>query len=86
MGFMVGGAQSVMSIPEFLASLQGSHLASTIRDSLYLFPLLEATHVIGFTMVFGTITVIDLRLLGLASTRRPFTRIAGKLPPLSPAA
>ncbi len=27
-------------------------------------------------MVFGTITIIDLRLLGIASTRRPFTRIA----------
>jgi hypothetical protein len=68
-----------MSIPEFLATLQGSNLASTIRDSLYLFPLLEATHVIGFTMVFGTITVIDLRLLGLASTRRPFSRIASEI-------
>src|SRR5438128_10650806 len=27
-------------------------------------------------MVFGTIAIIDLRLLGIASTRRPFTRIA----------
>jgi len=79
MGLMVGGAESVMSIPEFLATIQGSNLASTIRDSLYLFPLLEATHVIGFTMVFGTITVIDLRLLGLASTRRPFSRIASEI-------
>src|SRR4030095_1707189 len=28
------------------------------------------------TMVFGTILIVDLRLLGLASTRRPFTIIA----------
>ena len=27
-------------------------------------------------MVFGTIAIIDLRLLGIASTRRPFRRIA----------
>ena len=33
-------------------------------------------NVIGLTMVFGTIAIIDLRLLGIASTRRPFTRIA----------
>lgn len=65
-----------MGIPEFLASLEASGLASRIRDSLYLFPLIESTHVIGLTMVFGTIAIIDLRLLGIASTRRPFTRIA----------
>ena len=65
-----------MSIEEFLASLQASGLAAKIRDSLYLFPLIESTHVIAFTMVFGTIAIIDLRLLGIASTRRPFSRIA----------
>jgi hypothetical protein len=30
-------------------------------------------------MVFGTIAIIDLRLLGIASTRRPFTRIASDI-------
>jgi hypothetical protein len=65
-----------MIMDEFLASLQASGLAGRIRDSLYLFPLIESTHVLGLTMVFGTIAIIDLRLLGIASTRRPFTRIA----------
>jgi len=65
-----------MTVAEILASLQSSGLANRIRDSLYLFPLIESTHVIGLTTVFGTIAIIDLRLLGLASTRRPFSRIA----------
>jgi len=65
-----------MVIPEFLTTLESSGLATKIRDSLYLFPLIESTHVIGLTMVFGTIAIIDLRLLGIASTRRPFSRIA----------
>ena len=65
-----------MSVAEFLASLQASGLAGRIRDSLYLFPLTESFHIIGLTMLFGTIAIIDLRLLGIASTRRPFTRIA----------
>ena len=68
-----------MTIEEFLASLQASGLANRIRESLYLFPLIESTHVIGLTLVFGTITIIDLRLLGIASTRRPFTRIASDI-------
>src|SRR5438093_5374604 len=68
-----------MGMTEFLASLEASGLAGRIRDSLYLFPLIESSHVIGLTMVFGTIAIIDLRLLGLASTRRPFSRIASDI-------
>ena len=33
-------------------------------------------HVIGLAMVFGTIAIVDLRLLGLASAHRPFTKVA----------
>jgi len=65
-----------MSIADLLAAVEASRLASTIRDSLYLFPLIESLHVIGLSMVFGTIAIIDLRLLGIAWTRRPFTSIA----------
>src|SRR6476659_8204368 len=68
-----------MTVAEILASLQASGLANRIRDSLYLFPLIESTHVIGLSLVFGTIAIIDLRLLGIASTRRPFSRIAGDI-------
>lgn len=65
-----------MDLSAILAAAEGSRLAGAIRDSLYLFPLIEAMHVLGLTMVFGTIAIIDLRLLGLASTRRPFSAIA----------
>ncbi len=65
-----------MNTAGLIASLEASGLATTIRNSLFLFPLIESVHVIGLTMVFGTIVIIDLRLLGIASTRRPFTAIA----------
>ena len=65
-----------MDIAGLIKSLEASGLATTIRNSLFLFPLIESVHVIGLTMVFGTIVIIDLRLLGIASTRRRFTAIA----------
>jgi hypothetical protein len=68
-----------MDMPTFLASLESSVIATRIRDSLYIFPLIEATHVFGLAMVFGTIAIIDLRLLGLASTRRSFRRMASDI-------
>jgi len=68
-----------MDISTFLASLESSSIANRIRDSLYLFPLIESTHVIGLAMVFGTIAIIDLRLLGVASTRRSFRRMGSDI-------
>jgi len=64
-----------MDISTFLASLEASALATRIRDGLYLFPLIESTHVIGLAMVFGTIAIVNLRMLGIASTRRSMKRV-----------
>ena len=55
--------------------LQKTTLALHIRDSLLLFPLLESAHVIGLALVVGTVVIIDLRLLGLATTYRSFSRL-----------
>jgi len=55
--------------------LQKTSLAINIRDSLLLFPLLESAHVIGLAIVVGTVVIIDLRLLGLATTHRSFSRL-----------
>jgi hypothetical protein len=56
--------------------LERTGLAVQIRDSLFAFPLIESAHVTGLTLVFGTIAIVDLRLLGVASSRRSFQRLA----------
>jgi Family of unknown function (DUF6644) len=68
-----------VDISAWLKSLEGTGLASGIRDSLYLFPFLEAVHVMALSAVFGTIMIVDLRLLGFASTHRPFARMSSEL-------
>jgi uncharacterized membrane protein len=65
-----------MDLDGLLASLEASGLATTIRNSLLLFPVIESVHVLGLTMVFGTIVIVDVRLLGMASTERPFSAVA----------
>jgi hypothetical protein len=70
-----------MDVPAVLQKLEASALAAGIRDSLYAFPLIESLHVIGLTLVFGTIAIMDLRLLGVASARRAFTRVKGDIMP-----
>ena len=66
-----------MDIASILEWLQQSSLAVQIRDSSSV-SLIESTHVIGLTLVFGTIAIVDLRLLGLASTQRPFQLVASE--------
>ena len=68
-----------MQIDVFLKWLADTSLATGIRNSLYVFPLLESIHVLGLALVIGTITVIDLRLLGIASAQRPFQRVASDI-------
>jgi hypothetical protein len=65
-----------MDIAAIPVWLEASALATTIRNSLYLFPLIESLHVVGITTVVGTVLIIDLRLLGLASANRHFTAVA----------
>src|ERR1700684_3602906 len=68
-----------MDISVILKWLEATAIAGKIRGSLYLFPLIESTHVLGLSLVFGTIAIVDLRLLGLASTQRPFMRVASDI-------
>jgi hypothetical protein len=68
-----------LMIDAILKSIEASALATKIRESLFLFPLIESAHVFCLALVFGTIVVIDLRLLGIASTRRPFQRVASDI-------
>jgi len=68
-----------MDINALLKAIEASGLATRIRDALWLFPLIESTHVVGLSLVFGTILIIDLRLLGVASTHRSFKQMASDI-------
>jgi hypothetical protein len=68
-----------MDITSLLKWIEASVLAARIRGSFFLFPLLESAHVLGLALVFGTITIIDLRLLGIASRERSFQRMASDI-------
>ena len=48
-------------------ALEGSALGLAMRQWLYLYPAVETIHIIGIALLFGSIAVLDLRLLGLAT-------------------
>jgi len=66
-----------------LQEIYDSSLATSIREVGVLFPALESLHVIALTLVVGTIAVVDLRLLGVASHRRSANRLIQELLPFT---
>jgi len=68
-----------MEIPSIVRSIEASGAGEWMRMSLKAMPVVEAIHVLTTAIVFGTILIIDLRLLGFPNTRRPFTRISDEL-------
>jgi hypothetical protein len=49
-----------------LAALEGSALATAMRQELWLYPSIEILHIVGFVTLVGSIAMLDLRLLGLS--------------------
>jgi hypothetical protein len=67
-----------MDMKEFLATVAASDVPTWINTTRGAFAVVEALHVIAISTVFGTIAIVDLRLLGLPNTLRPFTEVAGE--------
>jgi hypothetical protein len=69
-------ASSLLPVFEWLES---TPVAQTIRHSAKLIALLESIHLIGLTLLLGSVLMVDLSLLGLGIGRSPASRIAKEL-------
>jgi hypothetical protein len=59
--------------------MEGIPVAQTIRHSAPLIALLESIHLIGLTLLLGTILMVDMSLLGFRIGRSPASRVAREL-------
>lgn len=55
-----------MNVHDILAWMENSGLGTTVNDVAWLFPTLETLHFMGLCVLFGSLMVVDLRLLGVA--------------------
>jgi hypothetical protein len=72
-----------MSLFTICQYIQESSIGTQIRESTYVFPLIEATHVLGLAVSVGAITIVDLRLIGAVMTKEPVTDVIEQLQPLT---
>lgn len=59
--------------------LNDSSIGTQIRGSDNLFSVIETVHVLGITLMAGTIAIADLRLLGLALKEVPASQVVEPL-------
>ena len=46
--------------------LEASALSQAMRGWLWLYPIIEIVHIVGFVMLVGAVVMFDLRILGLS--------------------
>jgi hypothetical protein len=70
-----------VSLLGFLEWLAATPWSVALHESLYMYPLVESTHVLALTLFVGLAVMLDLRLLGLAMRRVPVSEVLGRLLP-----
>lgn len=67
-----------MSIADILTAIEQSYFANWIGGNVdgaeFVFPIVETLHVISIATVFGSIFMVDMRLLGLVARNNPAAR------------
>lgn len=56
--------------------LENSGIGRSIRESTWLFPWIEAVHLVALSLLGGAVLLVDLRLLGLTLQKQPLNVLA----------
>src|SRR5215467_5564003 len=70
-----------MSLLAFFQWCYDTNVGDYIRNSSWLFPVIEAVHLLGFGLVLGSVLVVELRLLGAGLNRQPVSQLAANAKP-----
>ncbi len=61
--------------------LEQTAVGKSIRESLWLFPIIETVHIFGIILLVGATSILDLRLMGLTFRDESVSKLAGRFIP-----
>lgn len=64
-----------LSLLPFFEWCEASWIGNTIRQSSWLFPVIESVHLLGLCVLGGAVLVVDLRMLGVG-LRQPIAEVS----------
>jgi hypothetical protein len=70
-----------MLLLPFFEWCEATRIGAAIRESLWLFPVIEAFHLVAFAVIGGMILIVDLRLLGVGERWSPVAPLARSIQP-----
>ena len=70
-----------MSILSACQWLQDTTIGASIRESIWVFPIIETTHVLALSISVGLLLVSDLRLMGYIMKHRPVSEVYEQIKP-----
>jgi hypothetical protein len=70
-----------MTLLPFFQWCYQSAIGEGIRESVWLFPLIEAFHLIGLGLTVGVVLIVDLRLLGVGLRKQPVAELSAAVEP-----
>ena len=57
--------------------------STALHESLYVYPLVETTHVLSLMLFLGTLTMVELRLMGCAFRQIPVSHLTKRILPFT---
>jgi hypothetical protein len=72
-----------MSLLSICQWIQDTQVGTSLRESTYMFPVVEGSHLLGLGISVGTIMISDLRLMGLILKKEKASDVMGSLLPWS---
>jgi len=70
-----------MDLLPFFQWCYDTPIGEAIRNSNWMFALIEACHLVGLALMGGAILIVDLRLLGLGLKKQPVAQLASGAAP-----
>jgi hypothetical protein len=70
-----------MSLLEICQWLQDTQFGTSLRESIWMFPIVEGTHVMALSLSVGTLLSMDLRLTGKFMKTQPMSKVSSSVLP-----
>ena len=70
-----------MSLLPFFQWCEATPIGDAIRESQWMFPVIESVHLVGLVVVAAAVLLVDMRLLGLGLRDQPVSRLARGVQP-----
>ncbi len=65
-----------MSLLPFFEWCENTAIGEAIRNSVWLFPVIESFHLVALALIGGAVLLVNMRLLGLVLERRSVSELA----------